>query len=238
MSQPPGYVVEGEQVCQLNKTIYGLKESPRVWFDKFTIVVATLGFKRKYVLNLLKKIRMLGCKLVDTPIEPNVKLCGGTGSDVDVSQFQWLVGKLVYLIVTRPYISYSISIISQYMCQPQQSYWEALEIILQYLKKSSRQGLLYKCHGHIEIEDFVDADWVGSPDDRKSSFGYCTILGGNLYIPSRNQLFTGILITILVSFPASRTMAAAVALGATATAASRTLLFLDPTSFLLFDLFA
>jgi hypothetical protein len=30
------------------------------------------------------------------------------------------------------------------------------------------------------LEAFTDADWVGSVDDRRSTFGYCTFLGGNL----------------------------------------------------------
>lgn len=38
MQQPPGYVAEGEtgKVCLLKKSIYGMKQSPRAWFDKFS----------------------------------------------------------------------------------------------------------------------------------------------------------------------------------------------------------
>ena len=38
MEQPPGYVAQGEssEVCLLKKAIYGLKQSPRAWFYKFS----------------------------------------------------------------------------------------------------------------------------------------------------------------------------------------------------------
>ena len=41
MEQPPGFVVQGEigKVCLLQKSWYGLKQSPRAWFDKFSQTV-------------------------------------------------------------------------------------------------------------------------------------------------------------------------------------------------------
>ena len=46
MEQPPEYVAQGEnQVCFLRKVIYGLKQSPRAWFEKFSSIVVTCGFR-------------------------------------------------------------------------------------------------------------------------------------------------------------------------------------------------
>ena len=41
MEQPPGFVTQGEigKVCRLQKSLYGLKQSPRAWFGKFSQVV-------------------------------------------------------------------------------------------------------------------------------------------------------------------------------------------------------
>ena len=46
MEQPPGYVAQGEtsQVCLLRRAIYGLKQSPRAWFVKFSGLLTTYGF--------------------------------------------------------------------------------------------------------------------------------------------------------------------------------------------------
>ena len=41
MEQPPGFVAHGEigKVCRLRKSLYGLKQSPRAWFGKFSQAV-------------------------------------------------------------------------------------------------------------------------------------------------------------------------------------------------------
>jgi len=47
MEQPPGYVAQGENtVWRLRKVIYGLKQSPRAWFEKFSIVISDIEFSR------------------------------------------------------------------------------------------------------------------------------------------------------------------------------------------------
>ena len=45
MEQPPGYVAQGEnEVSRFRKAIYGLKQSPRAWFEKFSITVSDISF--------------------------------------------------------------------------------------------------------------------------------------------------------------------------------------------------
>jgi len=47
IEQPPGYVAQGEtKVCRLKKDIYGLKQSPRAWFEKFTLTISGICFCR------------------------------------------------------------------------------------------------------------------------------------------------------------------------------------------------
>lgn len=49
MELPPGckLQVEGsKQVCQLRKSLYGLKQSPRAWFDKFTSSMKAFGYQQ------------------------------------------------------------------------------------------------------------------------------------------------------------------------------------------------
>ncbi|KAK4389731.1 Retrovirus-related Pol polyprotein from transposon RE2 [Sesamum angolense] len=49
MEQPPGYVAQGEtqhMVCKLKNIIYGLKQSSRAWFDKFSRIIGEFGFLR------------------------------------------------------------------------------------------------------------------------------------------------------------------------------------------------
>ena len=49
MEQPPGFVIKGElrvRGCKLNKIIYGLKQSPKAWFDKSSPILLSFSFKR------------------------------------------------------------------------------------------------------------------------------------------------------------------------------------------------
>ena len=44
---------------------------------------------------------MIGCKPVDTPIDPNRNLCDSQSEElVDIGQYQRLVGKFIYLAHT------------------------------------------------------------------------------------------------------------------------------------------
>ena len=48
MEQPPGFVAQGESglVCKLRRSLYGLKQSPRAWFSRFSSVVQEFGMIR------------------------------------------------------------------------------------------------------------------------------------------------------------------------------------------------
>ena len=48
MEQPPGFVAQGEYgfVCKLCRSLYGLKQSPRAWFGKFSHIVQNFGMKQ------------------------------------------------------------------------------------------------------------------------------------------------------------------------------------------------
>ena len=48
MKQPEGFMVKGkkELVCKLKMSLYGLKQSPRMWYQKFDTYIRGLGFTR------------------------------------------------------------------------------------------------------------------------------------------------------------------------------------------------
>ena len=62
---------------------------------------------------------MLRCKSVDTPMDSKTKLrAKENGALVEKGKYQRLVGKLIYLSQIRPNISFSISVVSQFMNNP------------------------------------------------------------------------------------------------------------------------
>ncbi|RDX84623.1 Copia protein, partial [Mucuna pruriens] len=66
--------------------------------------------QRKYVLDLLKETGKLGCKISRVPIEQNHKIGCEESPIIEKSQYQRLVGKLIYLSHTRPDIAYAVSV--------------------------------------------------------------------------------------------------------------------------------
>ncbi|XP_038900901.1 uncharacterized mitochondrial protein AtMg00810-like [Benincasa hispida] len=131
----------------------------------------------KYTLDLLKETSMTGCK----PIEFNAKLGDSINRiPVNKERDQNLVGKLIYLSHTRPNISYAVSVVSQFMQALYEEHMKAVERILRYLKTTPGKNLMFRRIDKRCIEAYTDSDWAGSVVDRKSTFGYCTFVWGNL----------------------------------------------------------
>ena len=59
--------------------------------------------QRKYALDILEETGMMGCRPIDTSMDPNVKLLPGQGEPLNnPKRYRRLIGKLNYLTVTRP----------------------------------------------------------------------------------------------------------------------------------------
>ena len=137
--------------------------------------------QRKYVLDLLAETRMLHCKTVETPMMMNHGLqMIEEGKLANRMQYQRMVGNLIYLAHTRPDIAYVVEVVSQFMHRPQVQHMDAVYRILKYLKGCPGKGILYQKNGHLNLVAYTDVDWAGDRDDRKSTSGYFTLLGGNL----------------------------------------------------------
>lgn len=230
MDQPPGFTIPGNSrfVCRLNRSLYGLKQSPRAWFGRFSSALIQFGMTRceadhsvfflhssngqhiflvvyvddiviigddtdgiqrlkthlfknfqtkdlgplryflgievaqsssgiainqlKYALDILTETGMLDCRPIDTPMDPNVKLLPGQGELLkDPGRYRRLVGRLNYLTVTRPDITFAVSIVSQFLNAPCDTHWNVVIRILRYIKNAPGKGLLYEDKGDAKI---------------------------------------------------------------------------------------
>ena len=87
---------------------------------------------------------MLGCRPVDTPIDPNHKLDGDKEDmSIDREIYQRLVGNLIYLLHTRLDIAYAVSVVSQFMHNPNEIHIESVFKILRYLKATLGKGIKF-----------------------------------------------------------------------------------------------
>jgi hypothetical protein len=259
MEIPPGFGTSQTtgKVCRLKKSLYGLKQSPRAWFDRFRRAVRAMGYgqcngdhtvfyrhslsnrkitilavyvddiiitgddeeeikrlkgclsnefevkdlgnlkyflgievartekgislcQRKYTLDLLSDMGMMGCRAAPTPIEQNHQVTAQSGELVNKEDYQKLVGRLLYLCHTRPDITYAVGVVSRYMHEPRSGHLDIVHRILRYLKGTPGKGLWFAKSGHLEVDGYSDSDWASCQDDRRSTSGYCVFVGGNL----------------------------------------------------------
>ncbi|GKB01223.1 ribonuclease H-like domain-containing protein, partial [Tanacetum coccineum] len=126
--------------------------------------------KSKFMIKNLGKLKyFLRIKVVDTD----------KASDKDpllenITDYQKLMGKLIYLTNTRPYISYVVHCLSQFMHSPLTSHLKITFKILRYLKSYPA-----KTYGMF-LTAFSDADWAKCIVTRKSVTGYCVFLNNSL----------------------------------------------------------
>lgn len=134
----------------------------------------------KYILDLLKKTNMANAKPLTIPAVLGCKLSLYEGEPLlDGTNFRSVVGVLQYLIFTRPDIAFAVNQVCEYMHYPITVPWVAVKQILHYLKGFHDHSLIYKPSSSA-LTAFVDADYVGDPDDQCFTGGYCIFLCENL----------------------------------------------------------
>ena len=147
----------------------------------FSTVEGLYITQAKYASELLSRVGLTDSKTVDTPVKFNAHLIPTGGKPLsNPSLYRLLVGSLVYLTVTRPDISYAVHQVSQYLSAPRSTHYAAVLCILRYLKGTIFHGLFYSTQSPLVLRVFSDADWVGDPTNRRSTTGYCFLLGSSL----------------------------------------------------------
>ena len=54
---------------------------------------------------------------------------------------------------------------------------QAAKKLLRYLRGTSQQGILLAASSAVELKAFCDSDWASCPNTRRSTTGYCILLG-------------------------------------------------------------
>nr|XP_019704690.1 uncharacterized protein LOC109505615 [Elaeis guineensis] len=126
-------------------------------------------------------LRKTDNKTMVSPLEPNIKLKSTDGKSLDNPTLcRQLVGGLVYLTITRPDITYAVHVVSQFMSNPHTVHFAVVLCILRYLRGNMHIGVLLPSNSFLCLSAYSDADWAGDVNDRKSTTGYCILLGDSL----------------------------------------------------------
>ena len=136
--------------------------------------------QRKYALEIIEEAGLLNSKPANFPMEQNHRLALSESPLLSQPEkYRRLIGRMIYLGVTRPDLAYSVHVLSQFMQSPREDHWQAALRVVRYLKGSPGQGLLLRANDSLHITGWTDSDWASCPITRRSVSGYFVQLGSS-----------------------------------------------------------
>eukprot|EP00253_Pinus_taeda_P014751 PITA_14751 len=180
MKQHEGFAAKDKKklVYKLKKSLYGLKQSPSV------------------------KLYAEQCPKTQEEEE-----------DMSCVPYVSAVGSLIYVMVcTRPDIANAVGVLSRFMSKLGKEHWTTMKQVFMYLCGTSDYGLRYQGRPGLDrvldIHGFVDADWAGDLDQRRSTSGYVfNLFRGAVSWTSKKQYVVALSTTeaeYMVATPASK----------------------------------
>ena len=113
-------------------------------------------------------------KAMTTPMASNLKVLSVASSkSVDATMYRQMIGSLMYQTNTRPDICFVVNTLRHVHLMISKH-------VVRYLKGTAEYGLKYDTNQKINLEGYVDSDWVGSAIDRKSTSGCCFSMGARV----------------------------------------------------------
>ena len=91
-----------------------------------------------------------------------------------------MIGCLLYLIASRPDISFNIGVCARFQANPKTSHLTAVKRIIKYVNGTSDFLLFNSKELNVSLAGYSDANWAGNVDNRKSTIGGCFYVGTNL----------------------------------------------------------
>ncbi|KAG7578201.1 Integrase catalytic core [Arabidopsis thaliana x Arabidopsis arenosa] len=132
-----------------------------------------------YATDILQQAAMSDCNPMPTPLPTQLENLNSELFE-EPTYFRSLAGKLQYLTITRPDIQFAVNFICQRMHSPTVSDFGLLKRILRYIKGTLGMGLPIKRNSTLALSAFSDSDWAGCKSTRRSTTGFCILLGSNL----------------------------------------------------------
>ncbi|KAK6131030.1 hypothetical protein DH2020_035228 [Rehmannia glutinosa] len=135
----------------------------------------------KYTRDLMKKFGIEEQSLVKIPMNTSVQMdMDADGKAVDQTRYRALIGSLLYLTASRPYITFVVGVCARFQSALKESHMTAAKRILMYLKGCQEVGLWYPKEVGFKLVGYSDSDYAGCRVDRKSTSGTCQMLGNRL----------------------------------------------------------
>ena len=110
---------------------------------------------------------------------------------MDDKPYRAILGSVMWgQLATRPDLSFAVSLLARYQTNPGINHWNALMNVIGYIKNTFDYGLTYSRDSESDLSPiaYVDADYGGCKDTRRSTSGYVfTMAGGAVAWASKRQ---------------------------------------------------
>src|SRR5277367_4613666 len=105
-------------------------------------------------------------------------------------------------LATRPDLSFSVSLLARFQANPGIEHWNALMHVVGYIENTLDYGLTYRRGTDLSPRAFVDADYGGCKDTRRSTSGYVFMMAGGPVTWSSKRQATVTLSTVEAEYVA------------------------------------
>jgi hypothetical protein len=142
----------------------------------------------EYASKILDAFGMQDSHPVCTPGRPNDPL-RKDDSKREFPLYRKLVGKLMYLTLTRPDLSYAVKELARHASSSNESHWQRAKRVLRYVKGTLGRGiLLVSSPEPMKLRAYVDASHANCPDTRRGTSGSVILLGSSpVFFRSKTQ---------------------------------------------------
>ena len=134
----------------------------------------------RYAQKVIERFGMSSARGQRTPMDPSLDLTDP--SPLTSEPYRKAVGSLMYLMVgTRPDLAYCICTLAKYVQTPTQLKWDAVKRVIRYVIHTKHLGLVFRgTTGMKPATVYVDADWAGDVETRRSMSGFGALMTGAL----------------------------------------------------------
>ena len=152
--------------------------------------------QKGYLEKVLKRFSMENSKPISIPLARHFRLSMTQcpqfeveRNEMDFVPYVNAIGSLMYAMVcSRLDIVHSVSVLSRFMANLGREHWNGFKWLLRYVRGSLGVGLKFGSSKEgVAIIGYVDLDYAGDLDKRRSTTGYIFILFGGP-VSSKSQL--------------------------------------------------
>ena len=132
----------------------------------------------RYAQKVIDRFGMTSARGQNTPMDSSIDLT--VDSTPCTEPYREAIGSLMYLMVgSRPDLAYCVGTLSKHVQNPTAAHWDAVKRVIRYVIRTKELGLVFGgTDGSKTPLVYVDADWAGDSETRKSMSGYVAMMGG------------------------------------------------------------